>query len=68
MENFGEFLGHRHLRVGRDEPLARCVRVFRIALRELLVFLLSYGTSHGVLVLAVDLPDPHRAVVGFEPV
>src|SRR6266446_7037248 len=60
LENFGEFFGHRHLRVGRDEPLARRVRVFRIALPELLVFLLSYGTSHGVLALAVARPSPSR--------
>ena len=60
LENFGEFLGHRHLRVGRDEPLVRCVRVFRIALRELLVFLLSYGTSQGVLALALARPSPSR--------
>ena len=32
LQDLGEFLGHRHLTVSRDEPLARCVRVVRIAL------------------------------------
>jgi hypothetical protein len=32
LQDFGEFRGHAHLRVGRNEPLARCVRVVRIAL------------------------------------
>ena len=66
LQDSGKLFGHGHLRVGRDEPLAGCVRVVRIALREFLVFLVSHGTAHGVLVLAVDLPNAHRPVVSSE--
>jgi hypothetical protein len=31
-QDFGELTGHRHLRVGRYEALASCVRIVRIAL------------------------------------